>query len=123
MKRNAFTLVEVLIVVLVIGILAAIGVPQYADSIEKAKGADARLGLAQIYRAQLEYSANRSGEYADSMDDFTDIDVGERYWSFSIDIPGAASFTAIATRSGGSRSGQTITMDQSGTISGNWDFI
>ena len=123
MKMNGFTLVELLIVILIIGVLAAIGVPQYADAIEKAKGADARLGLAQIYRAELEYSANRSGVYTDSVDDLADIELGQRYWSFSVDTPSSDTFTAIATRSGGLRSGQTITMDQSGTIGGNWEFL
>jgi prepilin-type N-terminal cleavage/methylation domain-containing protein len=37
MNRKGFTLVEVLIVVIIIGILAAIGIPQFAASIEKAK--------------------------------------------------------------------------------------
>jgi len=123
MKRKGFTLIEVLIVVLIIGILAAIGMPQYADLIERSKGADAKLGLKQIYTAELEYSASRSGVYTNSIDDFTDVTLGERYWSFSIDTPTAISFTAIATRSSGSRSGQTITMDQSGIISGNWDLL
>lgn len=123
MKLNGFTLMELLIVVLIIGVLAAIGAPHYADAVEKAKGADARLGLAQIYRAELEYSANRAGVYTNSVSDLADIELGERYWSFSIDTPTSTAFTAIATRSGGLRSGQTITMDQSGTIGGNWDFL
>ena len=123
MNRKAFTIIELLIVVLVIGILAGIGMPQLADSMEKAKGGDAKLGLNQIYRAELEYGANRMGLYTDSIDDLSEVTLTNRYWAFSINATPSNVFTAIATRSSGSRSGQTITLDNLGNLSGNWEFL
>lgn len=120
MNRKGFTLVEVLIVVIIIGILAAIGVPQFADSIEKAKGGEARAGLGHIQTAEKVYFAERES-YTNSLSNL-DITLTQRYWAFSITAT-STTYTATATRSGGTRSGQTITMDQSGTIAGNWEFL
>ncbi|MBU4149739.1 MAG: type II secretion system GspH family protein, partial [Candidatus Omnitrophica bacterium] len=66
MNRKAFTLTELLIVVLVIGILAAIGIPQLAASLEKARSADAKIGLNQIYRAEIVFEGDRRF-YTDSV--------------------------------------------------------
>ena len=124
MNRKGFTLVELLIVVLIIGVLAAIGIPQLAVSIEKARGAAAREGLAHIYRAEIEYSGNnRAGFYTNSMDDLSDVALTEKYWQFNIETPTPVSFIATATRSGGEHNGQTIIIDQSGVLSGNWEYL
>jgi len=122
MNRKAFTLTELLIVVLVIGILAAIGIPQLAASLEKARSADAKIGLNQIYRAEIVFEGDRRF-YTDSVGDLADVALTERYWSFRIDTPTSTSFTATATRTSGSRSGQTITLDNLGILSGNWEFL
>ncbi len=123
MGRKGFTLVEVLIVVIIIGILAAIGIPQFATSIEKAKGGEARAGLGHVQTAEKIYYAENEA-YTPNVTDL-DISLTNRYWTFSIDTVNANSskYLATATRSGGTRDGQTITMDTNGTISGNWEFI
>lgn len=121
MNRKGFTLVEVLIVVIIIGILAGIGVPQFASSIEKAKGGEARAGLGHVQTGEKVYYAERE-YYTSNLSDL-DISLSQRYWAFSISTPTSTSYTATATRSGGTRAGQTITMNQAGTIAGNWEFL
>ncbi len=118
---KGFTLVEVLIVVIIIGILAAIGIPQFAASIEKAKGGEARAGLGHVQTGEKVYYAENE-YYTPTIVDL-DITLTQRYWTFTISTPSSTTYTATATRSGGTRSGQTVTMDQDGTISGNWDYI
>lgn len=61
MKRNqGFTLIEMLIVVAIVGILAAIAVPMYTDSITRAQLVEAHTGL-QAFRVRMEqtYQDNR----------------------------------------------------------------
>jgi len=120
MRGKGFTSVEVLIVVIIIGILAAIGIPQFAQSIEKAKGGEARAGLGHIQTGEKVYFAERE-TYTNQLGEL-DITLTQKYWVFTIAAT-ATTYTATATRSGGTRSGQTVTMDQAGTISGNWEFL
>ena len=51
MKNQAFTLIEVLIAVLIIGILAAIAVPQYQKAVEKNRAMQAIAVLRTVYQA------------------------------------------------------------------------
>jgi prepilin-type N-terminal cleavage/methylation domain-containing protein len=53
MKKKGFTLLEVLIVVIIIGVLAAISLPQYVNTIEKARSAEA-LSILGTLRSSME---------------------------------------------------------------------
>jgi len=120
MDRRGFTLVEVLIVVIIIGILAAIGIPQFTATIEKAKGGEARAGLGYVQTGEKIYFAENS-KYTTTLADM-DITLTTKYWSFAI-TTGAGTFTAAATRTGeGTTAGQTLTMTEAGTIAGNWIY-
>ena len=65
-KKKGFTLVEVLVVVLIVGILAAIAIPSYHFTIERSRATQGITSLTQIAKAQKTYSAKR-GKYAESM--------------------------------------------------------
>ena len=52
-KLGGFTLIEVLVVVLIIGILTSVALPQYQKAVEKARVAEALQALAQLRDAQL----------------------------------------------------------------------
>ncbi|MDP2910731.1 MAG: prepilin-type N-terminal cleavage/methylation domain-containing protein [Candidatus Omnitrophota bacterium] len=120
MNRKGFTLVEVLIVVIIIGILAAIGIPQFAASIEKAKGGEARAGLGHIQTGEKVYFAENE-YYTTTLGDL-DISLTNKFWAFSIASLTSTTYTATATRSGGTHATQTLTMDEVGTISGTWSY-
>ena len=50
-----FTLIEVMIVVAIVGILAAVAYPSYIDSVRKGKRAEARAALASLLQQQERY--------------------------------------------------------------------
>ena len=63
-NKKGFTLIELMIVVAIIGILAAIAIPNFMKFQAKAKQSEAKTNLGAIYVAQLSYFSN-SNTYAD----------------------------------------------------------
>jgi type IV pilus assembly protein PilA len=62
--QRGFTLIELMIVVAIIGILAAIAVPQYQDYTQRSRYATMVSGLASIQRAWELCVSNNSGNIA-----------------------------------------------------------
>ena len=71
MKNKAFTLIEVLIAVIIIGILAAIAVPKYQIAVAKTRFASLKDVTNKIVEAQ-EYHHLLKGSYARK---FEDLDI------------------------------------------------
>jgi len=53
--KKGFTLIELIIVIVVVGVLSTIGVTQYARAIEQSRQAEARTILAMLYSEAMEY--------------------------------------------------------------------
>jgi len=56
--RKAFTLIELMIVISIIGILAAVAIPMYADYTKKARTSEVPENLKVIVKEQLTFSFN-----------------------------------------------------------------
>ncbi len=63
--RHGFTLIELLIVVVIIGILAAIAIPKYTNTKDKAYMSAQKADLRNLATAQAQYAADSAGSYVD----------------------------------------------------------
>lgn len=117
---GGFSLLELLITVLIVGILSALALPNFGKAVEKAKVKDAQTALASIAAAERVYRLDQ-GNYG-TLADLTanryvaDPDAGNANadWNFVAAAAGAA-FAATATRTGGAYNANTIQVDQNFT--------
>src|SRR5690606_11713510 len=77
--RKAFTLVEILIVVIILGILAAIVVPQFTSASEEAQLSNAQSQLQTIRNMIELYRVRNNGEYPDFITHGWDDLIGPDY--------------------------------------------
>ena len=106
-KNKGFTLIELMVVVAIVAILAAIAVPAYQDSTRKANRADAQISLSRLSTLQERYyfrTNQYTGDFSDLLsglaNNTTSITSDEGY--YTIDLTATASswsMTATATGS------------------------
>ncbi len=100
-NKHGFTLIELMIVVAVVGILAAIAYPSYTDSVRKARRSDGTAALMNAAQRMEVYYA-RNGAYTGATFANTNIPAAseEGYFNISINVPNANSYTLRATAAG-----------------------
>jgi len=66
-KEWAFTLVELIVVLVIIGVLASMALPRFQVTIEKVRSAEGVNILTALLGAQKRYAAENGGAYTSSM--------------------------------------------------------
>lgn len=102
-KLRGFTLIEVMIVVAIVGILAAIAIPNYNDYVMRSRRADALNALGSARLAQERWRANNP-EYASTAANVTAAGIPNRSPDGNYDIEvtaaNAATYNLRATARG-----------------------
>jgi type IV pilus assembly protein PilA len=128
-SRKGFTLVELAVVIVIIGVLAAFGVPQFLKSVERSKAAEAFNYLSAVRSAQERYLA-KEGIYCCSSDkaklDITQVapkyfDVGDISEDHSVTNNPTWSLTLTRKTATSSYGGYTVTFTQGGFATASSD--
>ncbi len=113
--HKGFSLVELAVVVIIIGVLAAFGVPRLLKSVERSKASEAHGYLAAVRSAQERYQA-RQGAYTAVL---TELDLEQsapKYYTVGTVTATEDSWTLTLTRAGASSGygAYTVTFTQDG---------
>ncbi len=108
-RRTGFTLVELMIVVVVVGILATIAYPNYVTTREKALDREAISALMLIRNSERMFFSRSESFYPSpagtqsnivSINGNLTLDLNENIWDYAIITASPTLFTASATRGG-----------------------
>jgi len=94
-KEEGFTLIELMIVVAIIGILAAIAIPNFLRYQAKAKQTEAKSNLGSIYTSQVTYNAE-TDTYSNALGNLDWAASGSTRYTYAIAQSAATSFTVSA---------------------------
>ncbi|HEX6367990.1 MAG TPA: prepilin-type N-terminal cleavage/methylation domain-containing protein [Longimicrobium sp.] len=116
--RGGFTLIELMIVVVIIGILAAIAVPKFNAVSRQAKEAEAGPILRQLHTLQ-ERHHQAEGSYATSMASLEGASVNfanGKYYNFALGAASGTTYVACAAPIDASLGLRSWRVTQAGTI-------
>ena len=135
LNRQGFTLIELMIVVVIIGILAALAAPRFSQAVLRSKQSEARLILKQIYVNQRTFRQQQhestyfiptGAASAATPQAFASIWIeimDNALYTYSM-VADAGSFTATATADlDGDGNNDTWTMDEAGTLHQVYDDV
>jgi type IV pilus assembly protein PilA len=114
--EGGFTLVELLVVMLILGLLAAIAIPSFFNQREKAKDADAKAGARTAQTAIETYATGNGGSYLNATAAILqDIEPTLNDSTLAVSGLAADEYTVTVTSDGTNANDFSITRNDDGT--------
>lgn len=131
-SRKGFTLIELMVVILIVGILAAVAIPIMRGRIDSAKWSEGKAGAGSVRTAARAFMAEKGPTWGGAWLGVTLVDLGfqagDLTGKYFVDADYAFACTAydtyvITVTAGGSADAPTappvVTLDQGGTFTPN----
>ena len=131
---HGFTLMEILIVIVILGVLAGIAVPVYTANVEKSRQTEAlasldatRQSMLRFFQANGTYVGSTLGPANIDFDPNTAVGGQTLHFVYTlVPAPTAAAFTIVATRNGvenPTAAVGTVSIDQAGVVAKTGVYI
>lgn len=120
-NKSGFTLLEIIIVIIIIGVLASLALPRLFSTVEFSRSTEALAAIASV-RSSMERCYLGDPDYR-NCDTFTDIDIEDpgnspgAHFTYSISAGAVDAYSIIATRTAvnGGNAGDVVFVEQAGT--------
>jgi type IV pilus assembly protein PilA len=127
MNRKGFTLIELMVVIFIVGILAAVAIPIMRGRIDAAKWSEGKAAAGSIRTAARAYCAERGPDFTYGSEDLTTLgfaagDLDGKYFltaDYSVAITGYNAYVVTVTAGSAAEAPGTptqVTLDQDGTF-------
>jgi len=122
MKKQGFTLLEIIIVIIIVGVLASLALPRFFSTVEYSRSTEALASLTSVRSAMERCFLAADGNYANCTN-FVALDMEDpatspnAHFTYVISGASAVGYTITATRNGieGGDGSSTIAVAQTGT--------
>jgi type IV pilus assembly protein PilE len=96
-RKYGFTLIELMVVVAIVAILAAIAVPAFNDQLRKSRRSDAYQALGELQLKQENWRSNRA-TYTGTLADlgYTSATLPSGYYTVALTVPAPAACASTA---------------------------
>jgi prepilin-type N-terminal cleavage/methylation domain-containing protein len=122
-KKTGFTLLELLMVIIVIGILVTFAIPSYISSLERAKCAKAISTVKSIRNAAIAYHRENqdfSGMSIAALETLVEASFADTVdWAFAVQVIGSDGFEVRANRLSGPHRNTSIILDERDDFTGS----
>lgn len=121
-KKSGFTLLEIIIVIIIVGVLASLALPRFFATVEYSRSTEAFVSLGAVRQALERCYLQRNGSYTNCTN-FSNLDITNpanspnAHFTYTITGASATGYTANAQRNtleGGSTTGWVV-LTQAGT--------
>ena len=128
-NKSGFTLLEIIIVIIIVGVLASLAMPKFFKTVEYSRSTEALGSLGAIRRAMdVCYQPTRQYTPCNAFSVLSIEDPGTiagAHWTYTIPATAANTYTIRATRTtvdGGNSVNDWIQINEQGAKTGNGNF-
>jgi len=121
-KKQGFTLLEIIIVIIIVGVLASLALPRFFSTVEFSKSTEALAGMGTLRQSMERCFTASNSTYSGctiaSLDVDTPANSPGNHFTYLISAQSTTGFTIVATRNtydGATADGNTITLIQAAT--------